>query len=1043
MSAGEALGNARREAIGRVARALGAVVSRRVSVTIVLCGEPGIGKTHVARAVLEAVPCQWVSLHATIGTSDMIRALPQSKGLPSWASALLERGETLEVKALVQMLVAILTTSAPCVLHLEDAHEADTERLELIRSLAHAVTRTRGVGLLISSRAPLNAPFVDHCLEPLTLPEVSALLEGELKGEIPRDGLEWVFERTRGNPLFALEFTRYLRRQGFLWSDGVHWHWREPPQQFMPITIESLIAQMIAHACTDNATRLVLETSALIPHSVRDASALLAALTNLDASALTRTVRALEARGLLREGLVFVHPLFREVIARDIPPDRRRAHARAALRALEADPEAAVTFADDADLDANALRGLLERAALASESAGRTERAGRWLERAVGVASGVERGRLAYRAAAHLRHTDKPAYVNLLTVTLEADPTNTQAIIDLASQYAASSRTSDVQRVLKRLPRDATTQAEWTHSLIRLRFNARDFVEVLRLWDAHPELHVDPPAPLVYQIAFARMERNDPSGADTLATTALQRSDLTLNHRARLLEARGLARRLTGDLISARTDMDEAVRLAREAHEPVNLASALHNRQVVLEMLGLLPEMVADLREAMTLYRDAGFTMKYASSLTQLGATLTQTAQYEEAELKLLEAHGLLTQFESSNFLLITETSMCELYLVWRPPHAPSLMQKYAQYALERSKTLQPRHEALALLNASRVATGTGDPKRGLELATGALEIPQLVPEVYASGSLAQAFALETLERPAQALETLERGRTGAYGLVLRLIELEVARLREDSAALDVQLEWFRARNFVTVVTETERRASRRTTTPTSAPPSSLEGGSKATVRLNVLGPITLERDAQSIPTRARKRLELLAFLLEARVAGRAEATVLEMIDALYPAEPEGDAKNTLKQQVYLLRSSLGADSIISTPHGYALGKVSSDAEDFLAGSDPNLWRGAYLGGLIESWYPSVREALTLSLHSRISLLIPTDPHLAARLCAILNEMEPYDAEILRLCLRTLEATGEARTARRVFLEGRARLLEVGEVVPERLEDFLTGLGVA
>ncbi|NJK44630.1 MAG: hypothetical protein HC933_10395, partial [Pleurocapsa sp. SU_196_0] len=245
--------------------------------------------------------------------------------MPAWAEAQLERlerGEILDRKTLVQTLVAKVASSAPFVLHLEDAHEADAERLELIRALACAVTRTRGVGLLVSSRAALSAPFVVHHLEPLPLPEVSALLEGEVSGEIPRDGLAWVFERTRGNPLFALEFMRYLRRQGFLWSDGVHWHWREPPQAFVPITIESLIAQTIAHACPDDATRFVLETSALLPSDTRDRFALLVALTNLNASTLMRVVATLEARGVLREGVVFVHPLFREVIARDLPPER-------------------------------------------------------------------------------------------------------------------------------------------------------------------------------------------------------------------------------------------------------------------------------------------------------------------------------------------------------------------------------------------------------------------------------------------------------------------------------------------------------------------------------------------------------------------------------------------------------------------------------------------------------------------------------------------------------------------------------------------------
>ena len=73
-----------------------------------------------------------------------------------------------------------------------------------------------------------------------------------------------------------------------------------------------------------------------------------------------------------------------------------------------------------------------------------------------------------------------------------------------------------------------------------------------------------------------------------------------------------------------------------------------------------------------------------------------------------------------------------------------------------------------------------------------------------------------------------------------------------------------------------------------------------------VLGPIQLERDGQVVATRARKRLEILAYLLEARIAGRSEVSTLNLLDTFYPNEAENQGKNTLKQKMYEIRTSLG-----------------------------------------------------------------------------------------------------------------------------------------
>jgi hypothetical protein len=78
----------------------------------------------------------------------LVRRLPRSPGLPSWASstlAQLDEGYPVPKERVVEAVVAALAASAP---------------------------------------------------------------------------FGWIADRAHGNPLFALEYLRYLSRQGYLWSDG-------------------------------------------------------------------------------------------------------------------------------------------------------------------------------------------------------------------------------------------------------------------------------------------------------------------------------------------------------------------------------------------------------------------------------------------------------------------------------------------------------------------------------------------------------------------------------------------------------------------------------------------------------------------------------------------------------------------------------------------------------------------------------------------------------------------------------------------------------
>ena len=212
----------RSEFVNQLVRSFGAVLSRRAGLSLGLWGEPGIGKSFIAQAILQDVPCQHLSLHATTPAAGIARALPRAKKLPVWAERQLERMTHgyLEPEVLANTIAATLAGLAPFVLYLEDLHEANPERLAVVRRLALAVGQTRGAGLIVTSRNEPPEGFRNHRLGRLEADETSVMLERELGASLPAVGLEWIQARTQGNPLFALEFLRYLTRQGFLWSDG-------------------------------------------------------------------------------------------------------------------------------------------------------------------------------------------------------------------------------------------------------------------------------------------------------------------------------------------------------------------------------------------------------------------------------------------------------------------------------------------------------------------------------------------------------------------------------------------------------------------------------------------------------------------------------------------------------------------------------------------------------------------------------------------------------------------------------------------------------
>lgn len=204
---------------------------------------------------------------------------------------------------------------------------------------------------------------------------------------------------------------------------------------------------------------------------------------------------------------------------------------------------------------------------------------------------------------------------------------------------------------------------------------------------------------------------------------------------------------------------------------------------------------------------------------------------------------------------------------------------------------------------------------------------------------------------------------------------------------------------------------------------------------LAVLGPMLLGGK----PVRGQKRKELLALLAEARIAGRAEVSTLELLGALYPGLPEAEAANLLKQAVFQTRAHLGQGIIATTPDGYALGSLETDAERFLKTGDTRLWRGGLLEDASGDRDEAVRGALYQALAGRVRSLLEADPHEAVRLGRILLSAEPYEAEVLALTLRALRQQGNRRGLSRLYQQARERMAEVGEALPQDWQAFLEG----
>lgn len=1004
---------------------LGLVSSKRAGLALAVWGEPGVGKSWLGEQVLRQLTCQSLTVHA--GAPFALRGLlPPSSGLPVWVERSLEQLSELSPAKAADALSAYLSSLAPFVLRIEDLHEAGPEGLELWLALARATVRVRGVGLLFSTRTPPPEPLETFALGSLSLETSVELLQGRAGAALPTEACEWIFARAQGNPLFTLEYFRHLSRVGNLWSDGSRWRWRTPESDLMPTSIEALLVQLLYGGQLSPEAGRVLELRALLSDPITPE--LTAQAAGVSPERLQEALAQLEGAGLLLDG-EFVHPLFREVLLREMrPAERQRVAARLVEVLQDTHPERAARFLPDAGFEPGRALALLRRAADSSPSG--PERA-HFLAQAAAQSQGAERAGLALEAALILRDFSPQKALEQGALSLEADPHNPEALALQAKLLLRLGQPEAAEHWVTRLPDSDPRKRSLGLEVLYARGR---FAEAVELGQGGPDT-----ACLVW-VAQSQLQLGRLEEAKLLLHEALRAASLQPQERAWLLRTYADIPLHQGDFAEASRALGEALEFYHrvEPADPAfgqtqrHRAEALFTRAVTLYRWGRFPQAIADLEAYLRYVGEQGDGRSFARGQANLGLLLIEVGEYERAEEALLESRTVFERGQNQRMLAVVGQGLVRLYLDWSPPHGGAMALKSAraaEAAARKSGSAPFLAETLAFVAWAEAVHG--QPRQAEQLAA---EIRgHGVSRLSVFADWVEGLALERLGRAEEA----ERQIKGAVEAMHELghapfahrMGLELDRLKHDR-----RTAMRRVQTFEEVGNPNWANIARRYFPADLEPSPEAE---EAGLEVGVLGAFQLTSAGEPLGYSARKGQELLALLLEARLSGRGEVEVLELYDALYPEMDEDKAASALKQLVYRLRGALGSAAVTKTAAGYALGAVGSDAERFLRGRDTRLWRGPYLHGLGEGWDGAVGDSLYHTLHEAARALTASDPEEALRCGRILLEADPYSPEALRLCLEALRSGGNAAGLERFYRAQRERFAEVGERLPERWQAFL------
>jgi tetratricopeptide (TPR) repeat protein len=277
-----------------------------------------------------------------IGLIAELLSLPTGSRYPVAGLTPQQRKEKMFEALVAQM--AGLSAQEPVLMLFEDVHWIDPTSLELLSLIIERAQRLR-VFLLITARPEFTPPWSAHAhlmalsLSRMSRREGAALVERITEGKaLPRDILERILARTDGVPLFVEELTKSVLESGVLVDAGDRYRLTGPLSPLaIPATLhDSLTARLDRLA----PVREVAQISACIG---RDFDyGLLAIVSGMPEDSLRSALDQLQRAGLvvatgLRRNQVysFKHALVRDAAYAGILRSRRALFHRSIADALE------------------------------------------------------------------------------------------------------------------------------------------------------------------------------------------------------------------------------------------------------------------------------------------------------------------------------------------------------------------------------------------------------------------------------------------------------------------------------------------------------------------------------------------------------------------------------------------------------------------------------------------------------------------------------------------------------------------------------------
>jgi tetratricopeptide (TPR) repeat protein len=1006
------------------------VLSKRTGLALCLWGEAGIGKSYTVQALLRELPCQSLSVHATIPFDSLVQRLPRAKKLQLWAAQTLQRvlnDDYVEDSSLIDALASNLAALAPFVFHLEDIHEADHERLEFVKGLAHALQRSKGVALLVTSRTEPPEPFTALRRANLTRTESDALIEGEFKTKLPSEALEFIYGRALGNPLYTLEYLRFLTRAGNLWNDGRAWHWRKPEHSFVPATVEALIELTLSKVSQEEKLETLIQSKSLLPLASDE---LVAAVTGLNKAELAEASKRLMQQGVFI-GDTFAHPLYREISLQRLPKLKRQSFARRALEFLRREPIQAVGFLEDAGLAKDEALLLLRQAVHQAKEIKNDLQTGKLLAKMLEYLPQEERGEVALEAATALKYVAVAEATRLAAIAASSKgKLAPQAALLQAELLAVQGHLGEAEALWQRL-QATQSQADYLAGVVRLRGVAHHYSGVFEVFAHYPECFTKPDAATTQWLARSLAQFGQTEEAQDLIAKAQAVTD---DDKVLLLKAASDVAYAKADYVAMERLESEIYSYAKRAGNLRVMDQALFNRALALEGLGRYEERKASLEEAMRVCQELGDVTALMIAQRAYGSVLADLGDDDRAEEYLQGARQYLESIDFFTYLLDCETTLSQFYRESGRSYGNVLSLKHARAAVVCAKKMNNPATvvdalctlALAHLENGQIAEAEAEFQAAREeLKHLDLQQVQLTVEVtkaYLCKARGQREEALTLFRHAWQ-DAVERGAL----LEQERLGLELDRLEDNLEGAKKRMHWFEERGLLSGVKLAKRLFPElavqdpKTTTPS--------------LRLEVLGTMQLVHHGVSESVRGHKRQELLGALLEAKLSGRAEVSRLELLDRLFPEDDELKATSSLRNLVHTLRQTIDPTIITTTATGYALGNVTSDAEAFLETLDTSLWRGPYLAGLESQ--ELVQDSLYLALFEKAKSLLETNPKEAVRVGRLLLEYDPFHEAYLKFCIHALRNSHNHKSLTRLYTEAKERFVEMGESLPEQWQAFL------